>query len=255
MGPRRQGSLAGRSEVREAVGTTRLGRVHDQDSRATAYTTLASGPDFRHEIEIKRSRFITVLRRAATEETARDLVAGLRRELHDARHHCSAFIIGPDRDIQRSSDDGEPSGTAGIPMLEALAKRETAPGVTDLSDVSAVVVRYFGGVLLGAGGLVRAYSESVSSALSLVPMVRRSRLRICAAEVPHAAAGRLENDLRAAGFVMAPTSYSGNGAVLRLAVADNPAAIADAAERLQVLTAGSAALTPEGTEWIDESLY
>lgn len=228
--------------------------MRDQESRATAYTTLASGPDFRHEIEIKRSRFITVLRRSDTEEAARDLVAGLRREFHDARHHCSAFIIGPDRDIQRSSDDGEPSGTAGVPMLEALAKRETGPGVADLSDVSAVVVRYFGGVLLGAGGLVRAYSDSVSTALSLAPMVRRSRLRICAAEVPHAAAGRLENDLRSAGFVMAPTSYSAQGAVLRVAVTDHPAAIADAAGRLQLLTAGSAALTPEGTEWIDEPL-
>ncbi|WP_285313853.1 YigZ family protein [Pseudarthrobacter sp. fls2-241-R2A-168] len=223
-------------------------------SRAAAYTTLAPGPDFRHEIEIKRSRFITVLRRAGTEEAARDLVAGLRREFHDARHHCSAFIIGPDRDIQRSNDDGEPSGTAGIPMLEALAKRETAPGVADLSDVSAVVVRYFGGVLLGAGGLVRAYSESVSSALSLVPMVRRSRLRICAAEVPHTAAGRLENDLRAAGFVMAETSYAARHTVLRVAVPDDAGTIAGAAERLQLLTAGSAILIPEGTEWVDVPL-
>jgi uncharacterized YigZ family protein len=228
--------------------------MQEQESRAGSYTTLGPVPDFRHEIEIRRSRFITVLRRAGTEDAARDLVAGLRREFHDARHHCSAFIIGPDRDIQRSSDDGEPSGTAGIPMLEALAKRETAPGVADLSDVCAVVVRYFGGVLLGAGGLVRAYSESVSSALALVPMVRRSRLRVCAAEVPHSAAGRLENDLRAAGFVMAETSYGAQHTVLRVAVPDNPAAIAGAAARLQLLTAGSAVLTPEGTEWVDVPL-
>lgn len=225
--------------------------MQEQASRATSYTTLAAGPDFRHEIEIKRSRFITVLRRADTEEAARDLVAGLRREFHDARHHCSAFILGPDRDIQRSSDDGEPSGTAGVPMLEALTKRETMPGAADLSDVSAVVVRYFGGILLGAGGLVRAYSESVSSALSLVPLVRRSRLRICSAEVPHAAAGRLENDLRAAGFVMAETSYSAQYTVLRVAVPDNAGAIAEAADRLQLLTSGSVALGPEGTEWVD----
>ncbi|TLM86542.1 YigZ family protein [Pseudarthrobacter sp. NamE2] len=228
--------------------------MHNQDSRATAYTTLAPGPDFRHELEIKRSRFITVLRRAGTEENARDLVAGLRREFHDARHHCSAFIIGPDREIQRSSDDGEPSGTAGIPMLEALAKRETAPGVTDLSDVSAVVVRYFGGVLLGAGGLVRAYSESVSSALALVPMVRRSRLRICSTAVPPEAAGRLENDLRAAGFAMGGTTYGGQHTVLRLALPDDDAQIAAAAGRILSLTAGAAVLTPEGTEWVDVPL-
>ena len=94
----------------------------EAQSRATSYSTLAAGGDFRHELEIKRSRFITVLRRAGTEDAARDLVAGLRRELHDARHHCSAFVIGPDRTVQRSSDDGEPAGTAGIPMLEALLK-------------------------------------------------------------------------------------------------------------------------------------
>jgi uncharacterized YigZ family protein len=225
-----------------------------QESRTAAYTSLAAGPDFRHEIDIKRSRFITVLRRADSEDDARALVAGLRREFHDARHHCSAFVLGPDRDVQRSSDDGEPSGTAGIPMLEALLRRETAPGVTDLSDVSAVVVRYFGGILLGAGGLVRAYSESVSAALELAPLVRRSRLRICAVRVPHAAAGRLENDLRGAGYVMAETGYEPRSTVLRLALPDSPNSLAEAADRLAAMTAGSASLQPEGTEWIDVPL-
>lgn len=228
--------------------------MQKQDSRATTYTTLAAGPDFRHEIEIKRSRFITVLRRADNEDTARDLVAALRREFHDARHHCSAFVLGPDRDSQRSNDDGEPSGTAGIPMLEAIIKRETAPGVTDLSDVSAVVVRYFGGILLGAGGLVRAYSESVSAALERAPLVRRSRLRICEASVPHAVAGLLENDLRAAGLVMAETSYGAQDTMLRLAVSDDAAEISAATERVLSLTAGRTELTPAGTEWIDVPL-
>ena len=224
------------------------------ESRTAAYRSLAAGPDFRHEIDIKRSRFITVLRRADSEDDARALVAGLRREFHDARHHCSAFVLGPDRDVQRSSDDGEPSGTAGIPMLEALLRRETAPGVTDLSDVSAVVVRYFGGILLGAGGLVRAYSESVSAALELAPLVHRSRLRICAVRVPHAAAGRLENDLRGAGYVMAETGYEPRSTVLRLALPDSPDSLAEAADRLAAMSAGSASLQPEGTEWIDVPL-
>src|SRR6185312_8951807 len=114
-----------------------------------SYTALAPGPDFRHELTIKRSRFITVLRRVEEESGARELVAELRKEFYDARHHCSAFVIGPDRGVQRSNDDGEPSGTAGIPMLDALLKRETRPnaptaaGGADLSDVCAVVVRYF----------------------------------------------------------------------------------------------------------------
>ena len=224
---------------------------NEEDSRATTYTTVAAGSDFRHELEIRRSRFITVLRRSPDEETARSLVSDLRREFHDARHHCSAFVIGPDRMVQRSSDDGEPSGTAGIPMLEALIKRETSPKVTDLSDVSVVVVRYFGGVLLGAGGLVRAYSESVSAALDLAPLVQRRRLRLCAIDVPHADAGRLENELRNAGYVMAETGYEALHAVLRVALPDEAATISEARARLASLTAGNLQLRPQGTEWVD----
>lgn len=125
---------------------------------------------------------------------------------------------------------------------------------TSATSVSAVVVRYFGGILLGAGGLVRAYSESVSAALDRAPMVRRSRLRICSATVPHAAAGRLENDLRAAGFVMAGTSYGAQETILRLAVPDDAAGISSATERVLSLTAGRTGLTPAGTEWIDVPL-
>ncbi|KUM38015.1 YigZ family protein [Arthrobacter sp. EpRS71] len=226
----------------------------EDDSRAATYTTIAPGPDFRHELEIRRSRFITVLRRSQNEETARSLVSDLRREFHDAGHHCSAFVIGPDRMIQRSSDDGEPSGTAGIPMLEALIKRETLPKVADLSDVSVVVVRYFGGILLGAGGLVRAYSESVSAALDLAPLVHRRRLRLCAVEVPHADAGRLENDLRNAGYIMAETGYEARHAVLRIALPDDAATISEAHARLASLTAGHRELQPQGTEWVDVPL-
>jgi uncharacterized YigZ family protein len=228
--------------------------VQEQESRTSSFTTLAAGPDFRHELEVKRSRFITVLRRTDSEDAARALVADLRREFHDARHHCSAFVLGPDRSVQRSSDDGEPSGTAGIPMLEALIRRETTSGVTDLSDVSAVVVRYFGGILLGAGGLVRAYSESVSAALDLAPLVQRRRLRLCAVRVPHAAAGRLENDLRAAGYAMAATGYEPQSTVLRLALPDSPEVLAEAADRLAAMTSGSSELEPEGTDWVDVPL-
>ncbi|WP_426995720.1 IMPACT family protein [Pseudarthrobacter sp. N5] len=223
-------------------------------SRATAYTSLAAGADFVHEIEIRRSRFITVLRGTQDEDSARSLISGLRREFHDARHHCSAFVLGPDRDIQRSNDDGEPSGTAGIPMLEALIRRETAAGVRDLSDVSAVVVRYFGGILLGAGGLVRAYSESVSAALDLAPLVSRRRLRLCAVEVDHTAAGRLENDLRSAGYVMAETSYGARQTILRLALPDDEPGIAGATAHLAAMTSGNIGLRPEGTEWVDVPL-
>lgn len=231
------------------------------NSLATAgpnvYTTLQAGPDFRTEMAIKRSRFITVLRRVEDETAARALVAELRREFYDARHHCSAFVIGPDRSIQRSNDDGEPSGTAGIPMLEALIKRETRPDgnpSADLSDVCAVVVRYFGGILLGAGGLVRAYSESVSSALELAPLARRERLGLFTVAVPHAEAGRLENELRTAGYAMTGNSYDAVNTLVGVAMADDVATIEAAVERLAALTAGRHVLESVGTDWVDVPL-
>lgn len=221
------------------------------ESRATSYTTVPAGRDFRSELEIRRSRFITVLRRTDSEDAARSLVTELRKEFHDARHHCSAFVLGADRDVQRSNDDGEPSGSAGLPMLEALLKRETATGGTDLSDVAAVVVRYFGGILLGTGGLVRAYSDSVSTALDEVPLVRRQRLRLCTVAVAHAEAGRLENELRTSGYLLAQTSYEASAAVLTMALEDDPQAASEAADRIATLTSGAATVVRGGTEWVD----
>ncbi|KHL05245.1 Xaa-Pro dipeptidase [Sinomonas humi] len=219
------------------------------ERQAHRYSTVDG--EHRHELEIKRSRFITVLRRAETEEEARSLVAELRREFHDARHHCSAFVLGPERMAQRSNDDGEPSGTAGVPMLEALLKGSAVDGEADLSDVAAVVVRYFGGILLGAGGLVRAYSESVSRALARAPLVRRERLRLMSVEAPHGSAGRLENDLRSFGVSVLGTDYGPTAATLRLAVEDTERAGADFKERLATLTGGSCAAVELGTSWVD----
>ena len=114
--------------------------------------TLASGTLLTHEIEIKRSRFITTLARTDTPEEARALIDAVKSEHPQARHNCSAYLIDPPdaAPLQHSSDDGEPSGTAGTPMLEALR-------ASDTWNATAVVTRYFGGILLGGGGLVRAY--------------------------------------------------------------------------------------------------
>ncbi|MCM3687228.1 IMPACT family protein [Kocuria rosea] len=225
-------------------------------SRATRYTTLAAGTEAVADLEIRRSRFLAVLRRAGTEAEARALVDELRRRHHDARHHCSAFVLGPDRDAQRSSDDGEPAGTAGIPMLEALVLRRTGTDdhgrdVTDLSDVSAVVVRWFGGTLLGAGGLVRAYSEAVSRALEGAHLVTRQRMRRYRLPVSHADAGRVENELRVAGTTVLGTDYGPAGAELGLALPDDDDAAAALAARVASVTAGAARLRPDGVDWVD----
>lgn len=217
-------------------------------SGSNRYSTLAA--EHRNELGVKRSRFITVLRRVDTEDDARSLVGDLRKEFHDARHHCSAFVLGADRTVQRSNDDGEPSGTAGAPMLEALVRRGTSEGVTDLSDVCAGVVRYFGGTLLGAEGLVRAYSDSVSSALDGALLVQRRLMQLFTIGLAHEQAGRLENELRADGVQIVSNDYSASGVELTVALpAGEPAT--GFPGRLAFLTGGRSRSEPSGCRWTD----
>jgi uncharacterized YigZ family protein len=142
-----------------------------------------------HEIEIKRSRFITHLEPVGSVAEADEFIAGIRKRYWDARHNCVAMVTGVTGDQARSSDDGEPSGTAGVPMMEVLKRR-------GMTDVVAVVTRYFGGIKLGAGGLVRAYGNAVSEALDRAQLVHRRALTQATIEVPHADAGRFDNLLR-----------------------------------------------------------
>ena len=142
-----------------------------------------------HELVIKKSRFIAHVAPVSSVEDAERAIAQVRKRAWDARHNCTAMVTGLLGDQARSSDDGEPSGTAGVPMLEVLRRRE-------LTDVVAIVTRYFGGIKLGAGGLVRAYSSAVSEALDLAVLVRRESLTQVTLDVPHAVAGRFDTLLR-----------------------------------------------------------
>ena len=114
--------------------------------------------------EIKKSRFICHVKRVYSEEEARAFIAAIKKEHYKATHNCSAFIIGEKSDIKRTSDDGEPSVTAGVPMLGVLEKHE-------LTNLCVVVTRYFGGIKLGAGGLIRAYAGSVALAIKEIGLV------------------------------------------------------------------------------------
>ncbi|GAB3748838.1 YigZ family protein [Yimella radicis] len=204
----------------------------------SSYLTISSRTDLVAEIEIKRSRFLAVVRRVGDEDAARALVADLRKQHHDARHHCSAFILGPTPSIERSNDDGEPAGTAGGPMLDVLRGRE-------LSDVAAVVVRWFGGTLLGAGGLVRAYGDAVAAALDGAPLVRRAQDDLFDLSVSHADAGKVESDLRARGVGVLGVDYL-DRALLHLA-----GDLDDLAPAVAEITSGAGILQPAGTRWVD----
>lgn len=121
-----------------------------------SYRVLLEGGE--GEIVEKKSRFIATVRRVETEEEAMRFVEEMKKKYWDARHNCSAFVIGSRGELTRCSDDGEPSGTAGRPMLEVLLGE-------GIRNIAVVVTRYFGGVLLGTGGLVRAYTQAVKAGL------------------------------------------------------------------------------------------
>lgn len=135
-------------------------------------------PAARHRVEdaVRRSRFITTISRARTRAEAESFIADVRAEFRDATHNCWAFVAGPPGSsaVIGMSDDGEPHGTAGRPMLEALLH-------SGVGEIAAVVTRYFGGVKLGKGGLGRAYAGGVAHALASMPRaerVERRRLRV-----------------------------------------------------------------------------
>ncbi|MEO7261725.1 MAG: YigZ family protein [Jatrophihabitantaceae bacterium] len=206
-----------------------------------SYLTLAG--DVHAELEVKRSRFLATVRRVPDEAAALELVAEHRRLHHAAGHHCSAFVIGPNQALVRVSDDGEPGGTAGLPMLNVLTGQ-------DLSDVAAVVTRYFGGTLLGAGGLVRAYSGAVSAALEGAVTLRRRQWELFRVSVEPGQVGQLESAVRNRGIAVREIDYGSAAAVLTVAV---PASGAGALRGLvATITAGSASLEPAGQDWVDE---
>ena len=116
------------------------------------------------EIVEKKSRFIAKLYPVSSEEEALEILEKVRKKYWDARHHCWAFVLGEEQPLERCSDDGEPSGTAGKPILEVLRGAQ-------LRNVLMIVIRYFGGTLLGTGGLVRAYTASSKEAVDAADIV------------------------------------------------------------------------------------
>lgn len=193
------------------------------------------------ELEVTRSRFRCLLTRVEHEPDARSVVDGVRKQHWDARHHCSAFLIGPAPALERSSDDGEPAGTAGAPMLDVLRG-------AGLSDVVAVVTRWFGGVLLGTGGLARAYGDAVRAAVAAAEVIDRRLFEVCTVTVEHSDLGRLQHDLRIHGVTVLDVEYA-DRAVLRLAVPPGHSPMVGA--MVAASTGGRATATRVGEQWRD----
>lgn len=156
-----------------------------------------------HEIVINKSRFIGHVARATTEEAAIEFIQSIKKKHWNATHNCSCYLIGEHDQIQKAQDDGEPSGTAGVPMLDVLKKKQ-------LKDTVVVVTRYFGGIKLGAGGLVRAYSKATSEAIDTIGVVTRQLMRVMHVVVDYTWLGKVENELRGSIYEIKQINYLEN---------------------------------------------
>ncbi len=154
-----------------------------------------------YESTVKKSRFICSLKRTETEEEVLQFLESVRKEHTKANHNCSAYLIGENNRIQRASDDGEPSGTAGVPILEVLKKNE-------LQNVTAVVTRYFGGIKLGAGGLIRAYGKATSEAVKQTGIVEKRLHQFIPITVSYHISGKLQNALHQSDYRLESVDYT-----------------------------------------------
>ncbi len=198
----------------------------------TAYRTLR-GPG-EATIIIKKSRFIGHAQSVETEAEAVRFIEGIRKKHWDANHNCYAYQLGFNDEIQKSNDAGEPAGTAGRPILEVIKKE-------NLKNVVVVITRYFGGTLLGAGGLIRAYGQTAGAALQAAGVVTRSLFQTVRVEIDYTWLGRVENETLGGGYFIDHTDYQDRVAVIALAPVEQfeaySALITDA-------TNGQAAITP-----------
>lgn len=165
------------------------------------------------EIVIQKSRFITYVNRAETEEQAQEFINNIKEKHKSANHNCSAYIIGEHDNIQKANDDGEPSGTAGVPMLEVLKKQ-------GLQDTVVVVTRYFGGIKLGGGGLIRAYGKATTEGIDVAKVVERKLHHLMKVSIDYTWLGKVENEVRNSVYPLKEIIYADQVEVLVYTKAD-----------------------------------
>lgn len=190
--------------------------------------------------EIQKSRFIAYTSHVETEAEARDFVTAIKKKHFDARHNCSAWVLGADSSQQKSNDDGEPGGTAGNPILEAIKQH-------GLTNVVVVVTRYFGGIKLGAGGLIRAYSHTASLGLEATPCLEVKPFCLMEAEMDYSLLGTVENWIRNEELRTGETAYL-DKVTIRLLV--EPADCEAISTELTNLTAAQCKITIHEPEYM-----
>ncbi len=192
------------------------------------------------EIEEKKSRFIATIIPVTTEEEAVSFINATKKKYWDARHNCSAFVIGPNNEISRCNDDGEPAQTAGRPMLDVLLRE-------NIHNCAVVVTRYFGGVLLGTGGLVRAYQGAVAEGLLSCQLLEPTRGRQASITTDYNGYGKIEYLLREKELPLLFTEFAAD-VVINTVVPSSQ--VEQLEKNVADKTAGSARIS-----WGDEILY
>lgn len=195
---------------------------------------------FQKELEIKKSIFLATLIPVKNEEEAQEAIAKMKKEKRDATHNCSAYRIGTERIYEKSSDDGEPQGTAGHPMLHVLQMNE-------LTNTLAIVTRWFGGIKLGAGGLTRAYTQSLADAVKEADLVRYTPHEKYTVSFPYTTAGAFENHIKGTDIIVKDRQFSDKVTVTFLTLPDK----AETYTRwLTDATGGKAEIQNDGEEYV-----
>lgn len=195
---------------------------------------------FQKELEIKKSIFLATLIPVKNEEEAQEAIAKMKKEKRDATHNCSAYRIGTERIYEKSSDDGEPQGTAGHPMLHVLQMNE-------LTNTLAIITRWFGGIKLGAGGLTRAYTQSLADAVKEADLVRYTPHEKYTVSFPYTTAGAFENHIKGTDIIVKDRQFSDKVTVTFLTLPDK----AETHTRwLTDATGGKAEIQNDGEEYV-----
>lgn len=196
------------------------------------------------EINIQKSRFLTYVKRTETEEEAIDFINEIKKMHHTATHNCSAYMVGEHDEIQKANDDGEPSGTAGVPILEVLKKQA-------LKDTTVVVTRYFGGIKLGSGGLIRAYGRATSEGIAATGVVERRLHHLMKVAIDYTWLGKVENEVRQSPYPLKEITYTeGVELYLYVPIAEESAFT----DWITELTNGQSEVSSVGNEFLEFNL-
>jgi uncharacterized YigZ family protein len=193
------------------------------------------------EIILSKSRFLTYVDRVETEQEALAFIEKIKKMHANATHNCSCYMVGEHDQFQKANDDGEPSGTAGVPMLEVLKKQ-------GLKDTVVVVTRYFGGIKLGGGGLVRAYGKATTEGIAAAQVVERKMHFLMKVTIDYVWLGKLENEIRASHYTLKSIEYAENVEIFVYVLKEEQQQFID---WITELTNGQAVTTTEETQFIE----